>query len=30
VNQPERLSNEAYNKLTYTEKKDYAANFGQR
>jgi hypothetical protein len=24
VNQPERLSNEAYNKLTYTEKKAYA------
>jgi hypothetical protein len=29
-NQPERLSNEAYGKLTYSEKKEYAANFGQR
>jgi hypothetical protein len=29
-NQPERLSNEAYDKLTYSEKKEYAANFGQR
>lgn len=28
VNQPERLSNEAYGKLTYSEKKEYAAKFG--
>jgi hypothetical protein len=30
VNQPERLSTEAYGKLTYSEKKEYAAKFGQR
>lgn len=28
VNQPERLSNEAYGKLTYSEKKEYASKFG--
>jgi hypothetical protein len=30
VNQPERLSSEAYNKLTYTEKKAYAEAASQR
>lgn len=28
VNQPERVSNEAYSKMTYSEKKEYAAKFG--
>jgi hypothetical protein len=28
VNQPDRLSPEAYGKLTYSEKKEYAAKFG--
>lgn len=28
VNQPERVSNEAYSKMTYSEKKEYASKFG--
>jgi hypothetical protein len=30
VNQPERLSSEAYGKLTYSQKKEYAETASQR